>query len=307
MKGETALALADLNSALSRDPNNAGALFERGQIKKAKGDTAGAITDYDAAIRFDAGNAQAYYQRGLAREQGNDFGQAVADYKMALARDGHLTDARKALARASDSEKRNKSRLSERDKRNEKRGKKLAGNKDDRADKPQESADNTSPDADTTAVVASIPSETAAPQATSAAQQKASRNKIEKTAPQARPKKATERNLNAHGNRGVAIKIKNHENAKRAIAMRPPQGKPVRNERNASRLATRDPRRDAPKTAARRIEPSRTARHVEQRKPAARVQLRPAPVEAIRMHRAGTHEASRTDTRFTDIWNDRRR
>ena len=146
-KGDTALALADLNDGLTREPDNVVGLLTRAQIRQGKGETAGAIADYDAALRRDPKNlaalnaramalmqtrsyakaaddfdrviqlepknAQAYYQRGLAREQDKQFAEAAADYKMALDHDRTLSDARKALARAEAAARNNKPRVAE--------------------------------------------------------------------------------------------------------------------------------------------------------------------------------------------------
>ena len=58
-----------------------------------------AADDFDRIIRLDPNKRRGYYQRGLAHEHGNDGAKAIADYKLALARDQHMIDARKALAR----------------------------------------------------------------------------------------------------------------------------------------------------------------------------------------------------------------
>jgi tetratricopeptide (TPR) repeat protein len=107
------MALADLDAGLQRQPDNFAGLLARALIKQDKGDATGAIADYDAVLKGEPANTKAYYQRGLAREKVSQYEGAVADFRMALARDANMADARKALARALAMTPREKSRLAE--------------------------------------------------------------------------------------------------------------------------------------------------------------------------------------------------
>jgi tetratricopeptide (TPR) repeat protein len=68
-KGDLDGALADFNRALTLDPKNSDAYFNRGLLKDNKGDVNGALADLNLAIEFDPKNSNAYAVRGFLEEK----------------------------------------------------------------------------------------------------------------------------------------------------------------------------------------------------------------------------------------------
>ncbi len=107
-KGDLARALTDLNEGLTREPNNVAGLRARAQALMETKAYAKAVDDLDSVIRLNPRDTQGYYLRGLAHEQDGDLNRAIADYKTALERDRNFGDAKRALARAANEEKKAK-------------------------------------------------------------------------------------------------------------------------------------------------------------------------------------------------------
>ena len=73
-------AIADYDSAIRLNPDNANTYYNRGTAKGDLGQHFAAIADFDIAIRLKPDLAEAYYNRGAAK---SDLGQhfaAIADY-----------------------------------------------------------------------------------------------------------------------------------------------------------------------------------------------------------------------------------
>ena len=77
-------AIADYDSAIRLNPDNANTYYNRGTAKGDLGQHFAAIADFDIAIRLKPDLAEAYYNRGAAK---SDLGQhfaAIADYDTAI-------------------------------------------------------------------------------------------------------------------------------------------------------------------------------------------------------------------------------
>ena len=77
-------AIADLDIAIERNPQNAAAHYNRANAKFALGDRQGAIADYDTAINLNPHFAGPYYRRGNARYSSGEYLGAIADYDMVI-------------------------------------------------------------------------------------------------------------------------------------------------------------------------------------------------------------------------------
>jgi tetratricopeptide (TPR) repeat protein len=77
-------ALADFNAVLKLQPNTWGALDERGNAYRGRGQYDLAIADYNAAIALYPNGAAIYFDRGQAHALKRDSGLAIADYDRAL-------------------------------------------------------------------------------------------------------------------------------------------------------------------------------------------------------------------------------
>jgi tetratricopeptide (TPR) repeat protein len=78
-------AIADCNSAIQLDPNNADAFNNRGLVHRAMGRFDRAIADYNRAIRINPEEFTTFTNRGYAYEQKGDRQRAIADYRKAAA------------------------------------------------------------------------------------------------------------------------------------------------------------------------------------------------------------------------------
>jgi lipoprotein NlpI len=58
--------VADYSAALSVDPANSYALYNRGITRDRQGDFGGAVDDFSAAIALDPANADFYHNRGFS-------------------------------------------------------------------------------------------------------------------------------------------------------------------------------------------------------------------------------------------------
>ena len=79
--------LADLNNAISLDPNSAPAYDQRGQIYVAQQKNDLALADYNKALQLDANFAPAYRDRGLLAYNDGRYDDANADFNKAVQED----------------------------------------------------------------------------------------------------------------------------------------------------------------------------------------------------------------------------
>jgi len=77
-------AIADYNQAISLNPNDASAYYNRGKAKYELKDYQGAIADYTQAIKINPNDADAYINRGKAKRNLDDLQGAIADYNQAI-------------------------------------------------------------------------------------------------------------------------------------------------------------------------------------------------------------------------------
>ena len=77
-------AIADYDSAIRLNPDDASAYYNRGNAKYKLGQHSAAIADYDSAIRLNPDDAQAYFTRGLAKALLNRISEAKQDVRTAL-------------------------------------------------------------------------------------------------------------------------------------------------------------------------------------------------------------------------------
>ena len=77
--GKIDQALADLNDGLSRQPDNVAALKTRAQIKQSKGDAAGALSDYDAVLAREPKNTGMLRARAEVLIQTKSHAKAIDD------------------------------------------------------------------------------------------------------------------------------------------------------------------------------------------------------------------------------------
>ena len=83
-KGEKACALADYETALKGEPDNALILNNRAGIRHDKKDYTGALADYDRAIALKPDWAAAWCNRGVTRRVMGELKRAVSDYDRAI-------------------------------------------------------------------------------------------------------------------------------------------------------------------------------------------------------------------------------
>jgi tetratricopeptide (TPR) repeat protein len=82
--GDKAGAIADFTQAITINPQLAEAYSNRGLAKSALGDKAGAIKDYTQAITINPQYAIAYSNRGNAKDDLGDKAGAIKDYTQAI-------------------------------------------------------------------------------------------------------------------------------------------------------------------------------------------------------------------------------
>ena len=77
-------AIADFDSAIRLNPDDAAAYLNRGSAKGQLGQRFAAIADYDSTIRLNPDYANAYYNRGLAKYNLGQHFAAIADFDSAI-------------------------------------------------------------------------------------------------------------------------------------------------------------------------------------------------------------------------------
>ncbi|MFN7926345.1 MAG: tetratricopeptide repeat protein [Blastocatellia bacterium] len=83
-KGNLAAALADLDAALSLNPEHPQTWHNRGLALTQKGELTMAYANFNHALAIEPLNASAYYQRGRIKSQQENWVGAFADYEHAL-------------------------------------------------------------------------------------------------------------------------------------------------------------------------------------------------------------------------------
>jgi uncharacterized caspase-like protein len=82
-----------LNAKLAQNPNDAAALYNRGQLYAKNGEFSRAVTDFDQAIRLAPNDASAFNNRCWARAASDDLGLALQDCNEALRLRPEFADA----------------------------------------------------------------------------------------------------------------------------------------------------------------------------------------------------------------------
>ena len=82
--GQHFAAIADYDSAIRLNPDDAKTYYNRGNAKYNLGQHFAAIADFDSAIRLNPDDANAYYNRGSAKTQLNRISEAKQDLRTAL-------------------------------------------------------------------------------------------------------------------------------------------------------------------------------------------------------------------------------
>ncbi len=77
-------AIALLNKAIDKDPENIYALINRGVDKSYLEDYEGAIDDYTRVIEIDSDNTLAFLNRGRNKKRLKDYHGAIEDYEKAI-------------------------------------------------------------------------------------------------------------------------------------------------------------------------------------------------------------------------------
>jgi lipoprotein NlpI len=86
-RGDNDRALAEYDTAIKIEPDNAQFLKSRGDVYFAEAQYDQAIADYDEAIRLNPGYTEAYFSRGNAYEQTGDDAKALDNLGEAIRRD----------------------------------------------------------------------------------------------------------------------------------------------------------------------------------------------------------------------------
>jgi tetratricopeptide (TPR) repeat protein len=76
MKGELDLAIADYNESLRRDPHDADAYAQRGEVWMFKYECDKALADFDQSLRIDPMSAKVHQRRGLVLLSREEYEQA---------------------------------------------------------------------------------------------------------------------------------------------------------------------------------------------------------------------------------------
>lgn len=102
-----AVAISDLNEAISIDPNSQYSPFRaRADTKIRLNDNLGAIDDLNQAISLDPYKSVNYFNRGLAKERLDDYRASLSDYTASI-----NLDSTKALTYFNRGKLRNRSGL----------------------------------------------------------------------------------------------------------------------------------------------------------------------------------------------------
>lgn len=83
-QGQMDGAIADLTTIIDLQPDNAGALLDRGAVYDAIGRPDLSIPDYDRAVALDPSHPQAIDNRGNAYAMQGDYDKALADHTKAI-------------------------------------------------------------------------------------------------------------------------------------------------------------------------------------------------------------------------------
>lgn len=83
-RGEHEAAIADYDTAIIFNSNDAAAYYYRGKSKAALGHHFAAVTDYDNAIRLHHNNFYVYFSRALSYSSLDQHGYAITDYDNAI-------------------------------------------------------------------------------------------------------------------------------------------------------------------------------------------------------------------------------
>jgi tetratricopeptide (TPR) repeat protein len=83
-KGEYEMAILDYSEAIRVDPTDGLAFNNRGAAYSRKADYDRAISDHSAAIRLNPEHARAYFNRGVAYAEQRQYERAIADYTEAV-------------------------------------------------------------------------------------------------------------------------------------------------------------------------------------------------------------------------------
>src|SRR3569833_2140543 len=93
-------AIADYETAMAREPNNAEAYLNRGLAYSGEGRYGLAKADFDHALALGTASAHlAYFDRGAAQEKSGNVRAAYLDYRQALAVNPDFEPAKRELAR----------------------------------------------------------------------------------------------------------------------------------------------------------------------------------------------------------------
>jgi len=83
-EGKYSEAIALLNKAIEKDPNNVYALINRGVDRSILEDYAGAVQDYTEVLEIDPDNALAFLNRGKNKKRLEDYEGAIEDFEKAI-------------------------------------------------------------------------------------------------------------------------------------------------------------------------------------------------------------------------------
>ena len=86
-------ALADLNTAISRDSRNVAAVNDRGNVYRNLGKPKQAIADFDKVIARNVRHPAVYTNRGLAWHDAGNYTRALADFNAAIKIDAKFAPA----------------------------------------------------------------------------------------------------------------------------------------------------------------------------------------------------------------------
>lgn len=84
MISDLKIVIEKLNEAISQNPKNANAYFERGWAESEMRDFKLAVADYRKAIKFAPNYLEAYYNRALAFARIGEHKKSIADLDMAI-------------------------------------------------------------------------------------------------------------------------------------------------------------------------------------------------------------------------------
>jgi tetratricopeptide (TPR) repeat protein len=83
--GDKQGAISAYDLAISINPNDSNAYYNRGILKAELGDKQGAVSDYDRSISLNPNNSSAYNNRGILKADSGDISGTFSDYNQAIA------------------------------------------------------------------------------------------------------------------------------------------------------------------------------------------------------------------------------